>query len=164
VRIPLKWEAADIVTGGIPHFFQRCALTRDLFDLVVELRPTSSSAALAENIRRECQKKMTDPGIMALTELHLLEHHKRHLEYLQYFELRPHTPFAPLKLKLFASESLAHPKSISADTITELFTEFSNQTRKVESENYLRTLTGLSPHCKRIVLTHEITERCLHFT
>jgi hypothetical protein len=38
--------------GGIPYFFKRCALTRDLFDLVVEVRPSMTSAGLAEHVKR----------------------------------------------------------------------------------------------------------------
>ncbi|KAG1720557.1 hypothetical protein EDB19DRAFT_1776310 [Suillus lakei] len=36
-------------SGGIPIFFYRCALTRDLFDLLVELRPSSTSAGLHQS-------------------------------------------------------------------------------------------------------------------
>jgi hypothetical protein len=40
--------------GGIPIFYRRCGLTRELFDLLVELRPSTTSAGLAEHVRREC--------------------------------------------------------------------------------------------------------------
>lgn len=39
--------------GSIPHFFKRSAVTHDLFDMIVELRQSSTSAGLAENIKRE---------------------------------------------------------------------------------------------------------------
>jgi hypothetical protein len=39
--------------GTIPHFFKRCAMTRDLLDLVIELRPLHTSMGLAESIKRE---------------------------------------------------------------------------------------------------------------
>lgn len=39
--------------GDIPIFFYRCAVTRELFDVLVELRPLSTAGTLAENIRRE---------------------------------------------------------------------------------------------------------------
>ncbi|KIK32267.1 hypothetical protein CY34DRAFT_101869 [Suillus luteus UH-Slu-Lm8-n1] len=41
----------------IPIFFQRCAVTRDLFDLLIELCPSSTAGGLAENIRRKSQFK-----------------------------------------------------------------------------------------------------------
>lgn len=37
---------------GIPHFLTRCAVTRELFDVIVELRPSLTSGGLAENIKR----------------------------------------------------------------------------------------------------------------
>ncbi len=39
--------------GGIPIFFSRSGLTRELFDLIVELRPTSTSGGLSEHIKRK---------------------------------------------------------------------------------------------------------------
>lgn len=38
---------------GVPRFFRRCALTADLFDLIIELRPSTTAAGLSENIKRE---------------------------------------------------------------------------------------------------------------
>jgi hypothetical protein len=60
-RIPRESRAQQVVSdlmysavaGGLPIFFYRCALTRDLFDLLVELRPSSTSAGLEERVRRE---------------------------------------------------------------------------------------------------------------
>jgi hypothetical protein len=43
------------VPGGIPYFFSCCAVSRDLFDLIIELRPSSTPGGLAENIKREIQ-------------------------------------------------------------------------------------------------------------
>ena len=42
----------DHVLGGVPYFMKCCAITRELYDLIVELRPSSTSAGLAENIKR----------------------------------------------------------------------------------------------------------------
>ncbi|KAI6030973.1 hypothetical protein EDC04DRAFT_2572146, partial [Pisolithus marmoratus] len=47
-----NWEHWQI-PRGIPIFFHRCAVTRELFDLIVELRPSSTSGAIAEQIKRE---------------------------------------------------------------------------------------------------------------
>jgi hypothetical protein len=77
-------------------------------------------------------------------ELHLLEHHKKFLEYLQFFQLRPDSPLTPLRLEVFAdpTEKRGTKNSISDEIITEIFTAYGSQTRKAESEWYLRTLTG----------------------
>ena len=36
---------------GIPHFLTRCAVTRELYDIIIELRPSLTSGGLAENIK-----------------------------------------------------------------------------------------------------------------
>lgn len=41
--------------GSIPHFLKRAAVTHELYDLIVELRPSSTSAGLSEHIKREFQ-------------------------------------------------------------------------------------------------------------
>lgn len=40
-------------TAGIPVFFRRCAVTCELFDLLIELRLSSTAGGLTENIRCE---------------------------------------------------------------------------------------------------------------
>ena len=42
---------------GMPYFLSRAAVTRDLFDFLLELRPSSTSRGLSENIKceRSCQ-------------------------------------------------------------------------------------------------------------
>ena len=37
----------------IPVFYKHCALTRELFILLVELHPSATSAGLAEQFKRE---------------------------------------------------------------------------------------------------------------
>ena len=39
------------IAGGIPQFFKRCAVTRELFDFIIELRPSETSAGLAKHIK-----------------------------------------------------------------------------------------------------------------
>ena len=39
--------------GGVPIFFHRCCLTRELFDLIIEIRPAVTSGGLAENIKHQ---------------------------------------------------------------------------------------------------------------
>ncbi|KAJ8596095.1 hypothetical protein M405DRAFT_782130 [Rhizopogon salebrosus TDB-379] len=41
------------IPGDIPIFFYRCAVTHELFDLLIELRLSSTAGTLAENVRRE---------------------------------------------------------------------------------------------------------------
>jgi hypothetical protein len=88
------------------------------------------------------------------TELHLLEYRRQFLSYLQAFADHPDTHFQPAILKAFSkpSNDRTHiknsplgydDKSISDEMITEVFVEFSKQTRQAESEQYLRTLAGL---------------------
>ncbi len=43
----------DLLLGDIPIFFARSGLTRELFDLIIEFRPTSTSGGLSERIKRE---------------------------------------------------------------------------------------------------------------
>ena len=80
-------------------------------------------------------------------ELHLLDYHKKVLEYLNVFESLPDTRLDPLPLKNF---SKPHDKqgfnsnSISDDMVTEVFLGFSEKTRNEESDEYTRTLTGMA--------------------
>ncbi|KAI1788923.1 hypothetical protein LXA43DRAFT_843469, partial [Ganoderma leucocontextum] len=57
---------------GVPHVKWRSTVTSELYDLIVELRPDTTSAGLAEHIK----------------QLHLLEYHKRRRQYLARFEAR----------------------------------------------------------------------------
>ncbi|OBZ69969.1 hypothetical protein A0H81_10476 [Grifola frondosa] len=41
------------IPRGVPVFFQRCGVTRNLFDLIIEFRPSTTSGSLAENIKHE---------------------------------------------------------------------------------------------------------------
>lgn len=45
----IGWVRLD----GVPIFFKRCALTADLFNLVIELRPSTTAAGLSENFKRK---------------------------------------------------------------------------------------------------------------
>lgn len=42
-----------LMTGGMPIFFHRCGLTHELFDLIIEIRPSSTSGGIVEQIKRE---------------------------------------------------------------------------------------------------------------
>ncbi|CDO77058.1 hypothetical protein BN946_scf184455.g8 [Trametes cinnabarina] len=56
------WE----IPAGIPFFTKRCAVTRELFNLIIEFRISMTSAGLAEHIH----------------QLHLLRYHRERLCYL----------------------------------------------------------------------------------
>jgi hypothetical protein len=95
-------------------------------------------------------------GIPKLTkrlELHLLEYHKRVLEYLECFGSLPTGRLSPLRLKTFLepTDKLGYNDNpISDDLITDVFLEFSDQTRKEESNEYLCTLTGMDTNSSLI--------------
>ncbi|KAG2085011.1 uncharacterized protein F5147DRAFT_782255 [Suillus discolor] len=126
------WEHWRI-PRGLPIFFYRCALTRDLFDLLIELRPSSTSAGLEERVR----------------QLHLFEHKRRMLEYLEAVRARECqndsknslgnyfnsgvTSGTCLQAFSAPDDALGYSdKSVSRDTITE-----------IESANYLKSLSAI---------------------
>ncbi|KAF7796643.1 hypothetical protein EIP86_007825 [Pleurotus ostreatoroseus] len=108
------------VPRGVPIFFYRAAVSRDLYDYLIEMRPSTTSAGLAENVRRE-YNKLNVIAIMSLTaqsphladvnlpELHLQEYKLREYEYLlQYREcLRPLPPLAFRKVTASRRDGLA---------------------------------------------------------
>ncbi|TFY75262.1 hypothetical protein EWM64_g8750 [Hericium alpestre] len=61
-----RWEYWQIPRGA-PLFFHKCAVTRDLLDLILEVCLSSTSMGLAENIK----------------QLHLLEYHQTVLDFLE---------------------------------------------------------------------------------
>ena len=42
-----------IPSDGVPHFFKRCAVTRELFNMIIELHPLLTSGGLSEHVKRE---------------------------------------------------------------------------------------------------------------
>ncbi|GBE81445.1 hypothetical protein SCP_0311740 [Sparassis crispa] len=131
---PLFWEKREHweIPAGIPICLRRCAITRDLFDLVVELRPSTTAAGLAENIK----------------QLHLLEYHKQRLSYLQSFKMRQEIKQSLVPAELLRSFSKPNSaggysdQSITDDLVTDVYNKFSEKTRQTESEYYLRTLSA----------------------
>ncbi|KAI5982858.1 hypothetical protein EDD15DRAFT_2109821, partial [Pisolithus albus] len=111
-----NWEHWKI-PRGIPIFFHRCALTRELFDLIIELQPSSTSGAIAEQIK----------------QLHLLEYQRHTFEYL---DDHPLAMFSP-----FANPQGYAGRSITDEMVSEVYLSFVSRTRQQESEFYLRTLT-----------------------
>jgi hypothetical protein len=159
------------LAGGIPRFFSHCAVTRDLHDMIVELRPSTTSGGLAENIKREQTKGphifRQEYLLCGTTELHLLEYSQIKLEYLRYFESRKtHASLFPVMLKAFSEPWDSHGyrnKSITDDLITDVYIMFSDQTRNSESQAYLRTLTGqFSSDAGTLQFpAHHATAKCL---
>jgi hypothetical protein len=44
----------ELSSDGVPHFFfKRCAVTRDLFNMIIELRPSLTSGGLSEHVKRK---------------------------------------------------------------------------------------------------------------
>ncbi|KAJ7277282.1 hypothetical protein C8J57DRAFT_1713702 [Mycena rebaudengoi] len=123
-----RWEHWEI-PRGIPYFLYHSALTRELYDFIVELRPSTTSGKLADNIK----------------QLHLLEYKQRHLDYLQSFKGRVRGLDTSL-LQSFttpADPEGYNDKSITDDLITDMFHEFSDRTRVKECGKFLRTLTAI---------------------
>ncbi|KAG6379441.1 hypothetical protein JVT61DRAFT_11916 [Boletus reticuloceps] len=120
------WE----IPGEIPIFYKRCALTHELFNLVVEIRPSTTSAGLAEQLKHERkwaylkavqreQSKAT--GTAGLAKFGITAN-----------MLKPFsTPDDP---QGYADKSISH------EVITEVFLDFSGRTRQAESQLYLRSL------------------------
>ncbi|KAG0697389.1 hypothetical protein DFH29DRAFT_878740 [Suillus ampliporus] len=135
-----NWAHWSIPIADIPIFFRRCAVTHELFDLLIELRLSSTAGGLAENIRPQHP------------ELHLLEFNRGKLAYLQALKSRRTARcgmdyFSPNLLQLFSDPGDTknyNDKPISNDVITEVFQEFASGSRERESEDYLWTLSGKS--------------------
>ncbi|KAI1781643.1 hypothetical protein LXA43DRAFT_908159, partial [Ganoderma leucocontextum] len=102
------WE----IPIGLPHMRWRSAVTSELYDLIIEFRPDTTSAGLAEHIK----------------QLHLLQYHKRRREYLVNFEAR---------------EGYDNT-SISDDLITDIYLGWVGVTRQGESQESLKTKTGVA--------------------
>ncbi|KAJ6497153.1 hypothetical protein C8R47DRAFT_1212691 [Mycena vitilis] len=122
-----KWQHWE-VPRGIPHFFSRCAVTRELFDLIIEFRLSSTSGGLAEHIK----------------QLHLLEYHEYSLEYLQVYQktyAAPGSlPFLSTSVTAFSlpNEAGYNDTSITDDLIRDVYMAFIERTRADESDEYLR--------------------------
>ncbi|KAE9405193.1 hypothetical protein BT96DRAFT_1015845 [Gymnopus androsaceus JB14] len=128
---PVFWEKLEHweIPRGVPHFLKRCAVTRELYDLIVETRISGTSAGLEEHIR----------------QLHLLEFSKRILEYLVFFQLCPPQSLEPATLQMFSARSNEleyNDHSISDEIITAILLDFSERTRKEESSELMRSMTG----------------------
>jgi hypothetical protein len=79
-------------------------------------------------------------------ELHLQEYFRDKYAYLQAFSCQQFSLFHPtLELKAFSDpcdKSGYDGRSISDEMVTEAYIEYSDKTRKAESDAYLRTKTG----------------------
>ncbi|TFY51908.1 hypothetical protein EVG20_g10784 [Dentipellis fragilis] len=119
------WE----LPRGLPIFHHRCVVTRDLFDLIIEMRPAMTSHGLAERVK----------------QLHLLEYQQSMLEYLQKYRDQRKKLWSDVRLKELSSPSDAQgyaDKPISDDLISDLFLDFAARTRHSEAADYLKTLAG----------------------
>jgi len=71
-ELPRKFPLADIFSplthqkfqGGIPYFFSRSAASRELFNLIIELRPALTSAGISEHICRMFQQNLNTCTIL----------------------------------------------------------------------------------------------------
>jgi hypothetical protein len=53
VRLLSAMVSNLLFSDGIPHFFAQSAVTRELFNLIVELHPSTKSASIEENVKRK---------------------------------------------------------------------------------------------------------------
>ncbi|KAJ7182935.1 hypothetical protein C8R43DRAFT_968527 [Mycena crocata] len=128
-----KWEHWEI-PRGIPYFRKRSAVTQGLLNFIIEMRPNSTSGGLAENIK----------------QLHLQEYHQHAMEYLRAYTFAHPQPV--LSFSTQSSFTVFSPPdsggynddSITDDLITDLYIDFVETTRKLESGEYLRNLTAIS--------------------
>lgn len=60
------YTVTEIFVAQIPVFFAHSAVTRELFDLLIEFRPSLTSAGLAEHIKRKLMST-TMPAVYSLT-------------------------------------------------------------------------------------------------
>ena len=105
---------------------------------------------MAEHINPESAVDIPCHSKYGASELHLLEYKQRMLEYLNHFRTRRVNLFRANidRLLGFSSPSDVDgygDKCISNDLITDLLLEFSERTRKIESTEYLQTLSGKQP-------------------
>ncbi|TFY77528.1 hypothetical protein EWM64_g6486 [Hericium alpestre] len=111
-----KWELWAI-PRGMPVFFKRCGVTRELLDVIIEV------------------------------QLHLLEYNKAQLEYLRtyrsvhsaYFHYRALQPF----MEPFNAKGYGGP-SISDEIISEVYLDFTTRSREDESQRYMRTIRAVT--------------------
>ncbi|KAI0692731.1 hypothetical protein C8T65DRAFT_745002 [Cerioporus squamosus] len=133
------WEKREHwdIPLGIPQFLKKSALTRDLFNLVVEFRPSGTAAGIAEHVR----------------QLHLLEYHKLRLVYLRAHAARSRQTSVkpPPPLQIFADPMTSGKhnagydcRSISDELVSEVFNRWVEKTRQSESEELMRTLTAIT--------------------
>ncbi|KAJ3534877.1 hypothetical protein NM688_g7062 [Phlebia brevispora] len=127
-----KWDHWKI-PPGIPHFFKRCAVMQDLWNLIIELRLSSTASGLEENIK----------------QLHLLRYLQLMRIYYEALQQRLSRPCPKEKRVYVLLFSKPFDKarfamcSITNDLITDIYAEFCKKTRQPESEMYLRTLSGV---------------------
>lgn len=113
-----------------------------------------TSAGLAEHIKRECE--LTGNRFKSLPlrnlELHLRRYHQDRLEYLSSYQRRLNessrsvVPTLTTPLRSFSKLNDIGgycDVSITDDFITDIYLKFSQATRVEESNEHLRTLTGM---------------------
>ncbi|KAF8173443.1 hypothetical protein BJ912DRAFT_1079230 [Pholiota molesta] len=125
-----NWEHWKI-PRHIPYFMHRSAVSRELFNLIIELRLSTTAAGLAEHLK----------------QLHLRKYHDNMQEYLLYFKSARQNPLRRINLQDFSSptDPMGYNDTfVSNDLIAELYLEFVAKSRKPESVEYCKTRTAKS--------------------
>ncbi len=132
--------------GEVLHFFKQCAVTWNLFNLIVEFHPSTIIEVIAEHIKCMRYTLFIQYATYPNLKLHLLEYNQWVLHYMEYYISRIK------EVSLF--RSVLYPFSVPDDVsgynnsiitnnvVAEVYTSFCEWTRTEESIAYLRILTG----------------------
>ena len=143
--------------AGVPIFLKRSAVTRELFNLIIEFQLRMTAGGMEEHIRRMYPEFCSTLATCTQRhqELHLLEYQTCKYTYIRALQARLNsqgrgqqltlhgyltaiTPFSePYDLMGYADSVITH------DLITDVYLGFSIATCAGESAAYLRTLTGM---------------------
>lgn len=137
---------ADIITylGEIPLFYKKCAISRQLFDLIVEFRVSMTSATIEEHIHRRCWTQQFHCwSAIIFLELHLLTYTRKKVDFiLTALSVQRQGRLDTFKIAEFSSptDSSGYADSwISDEIIKEVYLHFVNSSRKEESDQLCRS-------------------------
>ncbi|OXG54411.1 hypothetical protein J010_00791 [Cryptococcus neoformans] len=141
------WSASGMMksglnTGELPHFTSKAALTRELYDMIVEFRTTCHFGQLKEGLKQNVILTQRLPNILHLWR-GLLELYRSSLEI-------PHLLDAVLQMNASVTMTKIEPNSVedkinpsmSAQLIRAAYEDFITRQRIDENMTYSRTLAG----------------------
>ncbi|KAJ3527510.1 hypothetical protein NM688_g8119 [Phlebia brevispora] len=123
----------------VPYFLHRCVVTRELYNLIIEFRPSMTASAMEEHIK----------------QCHLLEFLMCKAEYVEETakSVRPGQQMTldggPRKIIPYSAPKNKkgyNDRNITHDLISDIYLDFVRRTREEESSAYLCTLTAKIVH------------------